>query len=128
MFINPISSAVFFLGLALLAKETRVYKWLIIINFILSFILYANIVYYRFFSDFITFPTLTQTKNFGDLGRSIWELLRWYDVFYFLDTIILAVIVFSKRFSLPEVQAGRFKKRRHFRFGHSYVQHQLGAR
>ncbi|STO36762.1 Lipoteichoic acid synthase 1 [[Flavobacterium] thermophilum] len=110
LFINPISSAVFFLGLALLAKETRVYKWLIIINFVLSFILYANIVYYRFFSDFITFPTLTQTKNFGDLGRSIWELLRWYDVFYFLDTIILAVIVFSKRFSLPEVQAGRFKK------------------
>ncbi|MED3904345.1 LTA synthase family protein [Geobacillus thermodenitrificans] len=110
LFINPLSSAVFFLGLAFLAKETRFYRWLIIINFILSFILYANIVYYRFFSDFITLPTLTQTKNFGDLGGSILELLRWYDVFYFLDTAILAVIIFSKRFSLPQVRAGRLKK------------------
>nr|WP_309138312.1 LTA synthase family protein [Parageobacillus sp. VR-IP] len=110
LFINPISSAVFFLGLALLAKGKRAYTWLIIINFILSFILYANIVYYRFFSDFITFPTLTQTKNFGDLGGSIWELLKWYDIFYFLDTIILIAIVASKRFSLPAVQVGRYKK------------------
>lgn len=110
LLINPISSAVFFFGLALLGRETRVYRRLVTINFILSFILYANIVYYRFFSDFITLPTLTQTKNFGDLGGSILELLRWYDPLYFLDTIILAVIVFSKRFSLPEVQAGRFKK------------------
>jgi lipoteichoic acid synthase len=110
LLINPISSAVFFLGLALLAKGKRTYTWLIIINFILSFILYANIVYYRFFSDFITLPTLTQTKNFGDLGGSIWELIKWYDIFYFLDTIILLTIVVSKRFSLPTVQVGRYKK------------------
>ncbi|BBW98254.1 phosphoglycerol transferase [Geobacillus subterraneus] len=110
LLINPISSAVFFLGLALLAKDARFYRWIIIINFILSFILYANIVYYRFFSDFITLPTLTQTKNFGDLGGSIWELLKWYDVFYFLDTAILAALVISKRVPLPQVQAGRFKK------------------
>jgi lipoteichoic acid synthase len=109
LFINPISSAIFFLGLALLAKGKRAYAWLII-NFILSFILYANIVYYRFFSDFITFPTLTQTKNFGDLGGSIWELIKWYDIFYFLDTIILMTVVISKRFTLPAVQVGRYKK------------------
>lgn len=110
LLINPISSAVFFFGLALLGRETRVYRRLVTINLILSFILYANIVYYRFFSDFITLPTLTQTKNFGDLGGSILELLRWYDPLYFLDTIILAVIVFSKRFPLPPVRAGRVKK------------------
>jgi lipoteichoic acid synthase len=110
LFINPVSSAIFFFGLALLAKGKRTYTWLIIINFILSFILYANIVYYRFFSDFITLPTLTQTKNFGDLGGSIWELIKWYDIFYFLDTIILIAIVVSKRFSLPAVPVGRYKK------------------
>lgn len=110
LLINPISSAVFFFGLALLGRETRVYRRLVTINLILSFILYANIVYYRFFSDFITLPTLTQTKNFGDLVGSILELLRWYDPLYFLDTIILAVIVFSKRFPLPPVRAGRVKK------------------
>ena len=53
LFINPISSALFFLGLALLAKGKKVYTRIIVMNFILSFVLYANIVYYRFFSDFI---------------------------------------------------------------------------
>jgi lipoteichoic acid synthase len=96
LFINPVSSAIFFLGLALFAKGRRAYIWLIAINFIMSFVLYANIVYYRFFNDFITVPTLTQTKNFGDLGGSIAALLKVYDPLYFLDTIILIVLVAAK--------------------------------
>ncbi|MGQ0518133.1 hypothetical protein ACT453_51845, partial [Bacillus sp. D-CC] len=69
------SPAGLFLGLALFAKGKRSYIWLIVINLLLSILLYANVVYYRFFSDFITFPTLTQTNNFGDLGGSIVALL-----------------------------------------------------
>ncbi len=109
LFINPISSAIFFFGLALFAKGKRAYIWIIIINFILSFILYANIVYYRFFNDFITLPTLTQTKNFGDLGGSIWELLKVYDPLYFLDTIILIVLVAFKLVKPEPVRVSRNK-------------------
>ncbi|PEB50631.1 glycerol phosphate lipoteichoic acid synthase [Bacillus pseudomycoides] len=96
LFFNPLSSAVLFLGLALFAKGKRSYIWLIIINLLLSILLYSNVVYYRFFSDFITFPTLTQTNNFGDLGGSILALLHLYDPLYFLDTIILFVLVKTK--------------------------------
>ncbi|WP_028403424.1 LTA synthase family protein [Ectobacillus panaciterrae] len=96
LFINPISSAIFFLGFALFAKGKKTYIWLIVINCIMSFILYANVVYYRFFNDFITFPTLTQTNNFGDLGGSIFALLKAYDPLYFLDTVILIVLVAAK--------------------------------
>jgi lipoteichoic acid synthase len=109
LFINPISSAVFFLGLALFAKGRRAYIWLIIINFLMSFVLYANIVYYRFFSDFITIPTLTQTKNFGDLGGSVQALLRPQDPIYFLDTIILIVLV---AFKLVKPEPIRLERRK----------------
>ncbi|MGM0876892.1 MAG: LTA synthase family protein [Bacillota bacterium] len=96
LFLNPASSVIFFLGLALFFKGKKSFIWMIVIDFLLSFILYANIVYYRFFSDFITLPTLTQTGNAGDLGQSIEALLRPYDVLYFLDTIILFLLVLTK--------------------------------
>lgn len=94
--VNPISSAIIFMGFALLAKGKRRFRALIGINLIMSFILYANIVYYRFFNDFITVPVLTQTKNFGDLGESVNALLHPYDPLYFLDTIILIMMVAFK--------------------------------
>ncbi|USK62382.1 LTA synthase family protein [Peribacillus asahii] len=96
LFINPISSAVLFLGLALFARGKKAVTWMIAIHFILSFILYANILYYRFFTDFITLPTLLQTKNAGDLGQSITALLKPYDLLYFLDTILLCILVAVK--------------------------------
>lgn len=97
--INPISSALFFMGLAFLSKKhTKI--MMIMINFILSFLLYANIVYYRFFNDFITVPVILQAKsNAGDLGSSAVSLMSVTDIFYFTDTfilIILALTVFKK--------------------------------
>src|SRR3954447_18365565 len=99
LFINPLSSALFFFGLALLFKK-RMKLVFIITNFILSFLLYANIAYYRFFSDFITVPVLMQTKtNAGQLGDSALSLMSPFDIFYFTDMFILiglALTVFKK--------------------------------
>ncbi len=91
LFFNPLNSALIFLGLALFAKGKRIGVWLISIYSALSFLLYANVVFYRFNSDFITIPTLTQTSNFGSLGGSIANLVAWHDIFYALDIIIMVV-------------------------------------
>ena len=92
LFINPLSSALFFLGFALLSK--KYFKRVLIgIHFFLSFLLYANIVYYRFFNDFITVPVLLQAKsNAGGLGDSAAGLMSLTDIFYFTDTILLIVL------------------------------------
>ncbi|SDL88406.1 LTA synthase family protein [Bacillus sp. OK048] len=99
LFINPLSSALFFFGLAFLFKK-RMKVVLIITNFILSFLLYANIAYYRFFSDFITVPVLMSTKNnAGQLGDSALSLMSPYDFLYFTDffiLIVLALTIFKK--------------------------------
>lgn len=92
LFINPLSSALIFLGLALFAKGRKAGVRLIIIYAVMGFILYANVVYYRFNSDFITLPILTQTSNFGSLGGSIVELMAPHDILYALDFVFLIVL------------------------------------
>ncbi|WP_077330279.1 LTA synthase family protein [Virgibacillus siamensis] len=97
LFINPISSVLIFLGFALFAKGKRAGIWIIVLDFLMSFLLYANVVYYRSAADYITLPTLTQTDNFGSLGGSILNLMAWHDLFYALDLIVLIGLYFWNR-------------------------------
>src|SRR5690625_2118240 len=85
LLINPISSTLVFLGIALFARGRRVGGYIIFIHIFMSILLYANVVFYRFNSDFITLPVLTQTGNFGSLGSSIASLVTFSDIFYLLD-------------------------------------------
>ena len=92
LLINPLSSTLVFLGIALFAKGRRVGGYMIIIYSFMSLLLYSNVVFYRFNSDFITLPVLTQTSNFGSLGSSIMDLVYWTDIFYLVDIILLVVL------------------------------------
>ncbi|MBC1291865.1 LTA synthase family protein [Listeria booriae] len=95
LLINPLSSAVFFMGLALFAKGRRSFVWIIVIDFILSFGLYANAVYYRFFSDFITLPNIREIGSLGEQSGSLGALMHWSDILYFADILFLiALLVF----------------------------------
>ncbi|MFZ7943594.1 LTA synthase family protein [Neobacillus sp. 19] len=103
LFINPLGSALLFLGVSSLFKGRKKYVSLIVIDFLLSFLLYANIIFYRFFNDFITLPTLTQTQNFGDVSGSVVSLLKPYDFLFFTD-IILLIVLLAFRFVKIEVK------------------------
>ncbi|MFD2617041.1 LTA synthase family protein [Terrilactibacillus laevilacticus] len=106
LFINPISSALLFFGIAMIFKGRLQFILMIIINFILSALLYANVVYYRFFTDFITAPNLLQTKNFGELGGSTKALMKPYDVLFFVDTIILILLIVFKVVKVKSKRVG----------------------
>jgi len=97
LFFNPLGSALLFLGVSFFFKGRKKYFSLIVIDFLLSFLLYANTLFYRFFNDFITLPTLTQTQNFGDVSGSVVTLLKPYDFLFFID-IILLIVVLAFRF------------------------------
>ncbi|MFS0861201.1 LTA synthase family protein [Fredinandcohnia sp. 179-A 10B2 NHS] len=96
LFLNPLGSSLLFLGFAFFFKGKKKYIWLLINYFLLSFLLYANILYYRFFSDFITLPTLFQTQNFGDVSGSVLSLLKPYDILFFVDWLVLVALVATK--------------------------------
>ncbi len=97
LMLNPLGSAMLFLGFSFLFSGKRKYTSLVVVYALMSILLYSNVVYYRFFSDFITLPTIIQTQNFGDLGGSILSLLQPYDILFFVDVIVMFYLRFSKK-------------------------------
>ncbi|MGG3913432.1 LTA synthase family protein [Rossellomorea vietnamensis] len=94
LFINPLSFLLFIFGVGLLLKKDKSRtRYIITASFVLSFILYGNVVFYRFFDDFLTLPVLFQTSNFSDLGSSASAIMSWKDLFYFTDVIALILII-----------------------------------
>lgn len=109
LFLNPLGSSILFLGLAAIFKGRKKYIWLIILDFVLTFLLYANVLYYRFFNDFITLPTLFQTENFGDVSGSVITLVRPYDVLFFVDILLLIGLLSFKTVKIDMKNFGRRK-------------------
>lgn len=71
LFINPLSFLLFIFGIGLFFKEKNRNRFIIGASIVLTFVLLANMIFYRFYNDFLTIPVLFQTNNMGDLGSSI---------------------------------------------------------
>ena len=69
--------------------------------------LYANVVYFRFFSDFLTFSTLNQAGNVESMG-GVGASFKWYDFVYFIDTIVYLFILIFKGSWLDKVFSKKF--------------------
>ncbi|MFC7370404.1 LTA synthase family protein [Fictibacillus iocasae] len=91
LFINPLSSTVLFFLFSLYFQGKAHRHMIVLISAAASFVMYANMVFYRFFNDFITIPVLFQTSNMGDLGNSVFTLIEPLDMLVFADIILLAV-------------------------------------
>jgi len=107
LFLNPLGSAILFLSFSFFFKGKKKYTWLLMIYFLMSFLLYANVVYYRFFSDFITLPTLMQTQNFGNLGGSVLSLIEPTDILMFVDFLFLFFLRAFKWIQIEEKSIGK---------------------
>ncbi|WP_439644295.1 LTA synthase family protein [Halalkalibacter wakoensis] len=109
LFLNPLGSSLLFLGFAFLVKGRKKFVLLLVINALMSSLLYANVLYYRFFNDFITVPNLAQTQNLGDVRSSITTLLTPWDVFLFAD---VAILLFAFVFKCKSIEIKEFTTRR----------------
>lgn len=107
LFINPLSFTIAALGLALFAKGRRSAIWIIIIDAVMTFALYANVLFYRFFDDFLTFANLKQAGNLGNMSDGVFDIMAFHDIVYFADLIILIALCVK----LPELKASQLKKR-----------------
>jgi lipoteichoic acid synthase len=111
LFINPLSFLMFVLGISLLLKEKNRNRYLVITSFLISGVLFANVVFYRFFNDFITVPVLLQTSNMSDLGSSAGELIHFKDLLYFADFFILLALLKFKPSFMGNREYGKVGKR-----------------
>ncbi|HLR42443.1 MAG TPA: LTA synthase family protein [Pseudogracilibacillus sp.] len=94
IFINPFIVSIIFFGLSVwFTKGKNQQLFLRYSALIGSIVIYVNVVFYRSFTDFITIPQLFQTSNLADLTSSIFMLIKFYDIFMFLDLILIWYIV-----------------------------------
>ncbi|VDG33072.1 alkaline phosphatase [Lactobacillus sp.] [Lactiplantibacillus mudanjiangensis] len=100
MLVNPIAITVFLFGLALYIRKTGFYYYLLLlIDTLNTVILYANIIYYREFTDFMTVSTVTgYSKVSQGLTGSSLALVHWYDWLYWIDIIVMLGLYLFKRF------------------------------
>lgn len=62
---------------------------LIALNLLLSFIMYADLIYYRYFQDFISVPVLLQANQVDSLGESIGTLMHAKDFLLGVDWLLI---------------------------------------
>ncbi|PYF03498.1 LTA synthase family protein [Ureibacillus chungkukjangi] len=94
LIINPLSFILFAYGISLFFKTEKLRnRYLITVSAFLAIVLFANVGFYRFYNDFITFAVLFQTSNFGDLGNSVADIISFTDILYFADLIVLLIAI-----------------------------------
>ena len=93
--VNPIPAALLTLGIALYFSGRLSYWLMMIIDTLESIWIFANILYYREFSDFLSLGVIKGSGNVqNNLGKSLVEILHFSDFFVFLDVIILIAFCF----------------------------------
>lgn len=96
LFISPLAASLAFVGLALFATGEKRNYIALCINFVLTIVLVGNVMFYDFYSDFVTLPVLGQTSNFGQLGGSIIEILNYKIILAFVDIIFFFILLKKK--------------------------------
>ena len=99
---NPIPLALLLLGLALYIKNTKLFYGIAITIYLVLFLwLFSNVVYYREFADYISVSTMMATSSVSTgLGETALELFNLWDLVYFADFIIIAIVLRKKPYKL----------------------------
>ncbi|KRM94727.1 LTA synthase family protein [Loigolactobacillus rennini] len=98
LWLNPLATTFLVLGLGLYIQRPKWRYWgLLILSLANTALLYFNVIYYRQFTDFMTINTiLGYSKVSEGLSGSSLALARPHDIFYWLDLIILMILLLAK--------------------------------
>lgn len=77
----------------LFLKGRKQFIALTILNVVVSFIIFADLIYYRYFHDLISVTILEQAKQTTDIMDSIFGLIQAQDIIYFVDLMIIIPIL-----------------------------------
>lgn len=97
---SSIGSLLLIMGLSFYFRE-KVNRFVLFALLVLgTAILYADLLYYRFYNDFVTVPILFQFNNVGGLSASTVELMSPWDLFLFPDLFLIGWLFFKTKSSL----------------------------
>jgi phosphoglycerol transferase MdoB-like AlkP superfamily enzyme len=112
-FVSALGAVLALISISLLFKRKTRIIVLLSMDLILSIVLIADIVYYRYYNDIISTAILLQARLANPaLLSSILKLIKAYDFLYLLDIILtIPALVFIFKKHIIAVVAGRFYKR-----------------
>ncbi|MGF2817932.1 LTA synthase family protein [Bacillus subtilis] len=126
LFINPLSFLLLIFGLSLFLKGKNRNRYIIAISCLVTFVLLANMVFYRFYNDFLTIPVLFQTSNMGDLGSSIGTLLEPTDLLLAVDIAVLIWLHIRQKAFQSDIPSTKNERAAYFLFVASVYFFNLG--
>ncbi|PFA67714.1 phosphoglycerol transferase [Bacillus sp. AFS015802] len=105
---NPVGSLMILIGFSFyFFKEVKRGLVLLMMG-IATGLLYGDLLYFRFYSDFVTVPILFQFKNVGGIGPSTFELMSPWDLLLLVDIIVAGWMV-KKKQTIPFTMTSRWK-------------------
>ncbi|WP_394139976.1 LTA synthase family protein [Cytobacillus oceanisediminis] len=119
MVISPLGAIMILLGIGFYFRQKAKPAAIWLSMLILTAILYADLLYYRFYSDFVTVPILFQFKNVGGIGPSTLELVSLWDLLLFAD--LFFYLLLSKKKKLKTAALKKEGKRLYFGVGALFV-------
>ncbi|MEC1961258.1 LTA synthase family protein [Bacillus subtilis] len=126
LFINPLSFLLLIFGLSLFLKGKNRNRYIIAMSCLVTFVLLANMVFYRFYNDFLTIPVLFQTSNMGDLGSSIGTLLEPTDLLLAVDIAVLIWLHIRQKTFQSDIPSTKNERAAYFLFVASVYFFNLG--
>ncbi|WP_424320800.1 LTA synthase family protein [Lacticaseibacillus chiayiensis] len=95
--INPIPTTLFLFGIALYMSGRKSYVTMLVIDALTAVWLFANVLYYREFSDFLTFALIKGSGAVSNnLNKGIMGIVRPTDFLVFVDVAILILLLAFK--------------------------------
>ena len=95
--LNPLPFGLLLFGIALYFRGKKSYWIMMIVDLIESLWLFANILYYREFSDFISMAIIKSSGSVSNnLSLSISQIIHTSDFLVFVDVIILTLLLAFK--------------------------------
>lgn len=97
LILNPLPMGLLLFGIALYFRGKKSYWIMMIIDLVASLWLFANMLYYREFSDFLSLGIIKSSGSVSNnLGLSIMEIIQPSDFLVFLDVIVIAALLIFK--------------------------------
>ncbi|MDF7668490.1 LTA synthase family protein [Lactobacillus sp. ESL0703] len=108
MWLSPLGTAILLLSIGFYFPKPIVSYWvMLLMDFANTCLLFANILYYREFSDFITVKTITNAgKVAPGLGKSAVSLLQPSDILLWLDLILVIALLVTHKLKIDQRSYG----------------------
>lgn len=104
---NPLGSLMLLIGFSFYFTKKIKPAVVILVMGITTGLLYGDLLYFRFYSDFVTVPILFQFKNVGGIGPSTFELMSPWDFILIVDFLLVGWLLKRKWTATSSIKVSR---------------------